>query len=143
MTPRNLLLIMSDEHNRRIMGCSGHPMIRTPNMDRLAARGVRFTDAYCNSPICVPSRASFATGRYVHQIRFWDNAFPYKTAASHPGATACSRRDHVRFRSASCISAARRTATVSTRRSCRFTSWMESATCSECCATTCRNELRR
>ncbi|HSU05462.1 MAG TPA: sulfatase-like hydrolase/transferase, partial [Acetobacteraceae bacterium] len=77
MTPRNLLFIMSDEHNRRIMGCSSHPMIRTPNMDRLAARGVRFTDAYCNSPICVPSRASFATGRYVHQIRFWDNAFPY------------------------------------------------------------------
>jgi choline-sulfatase len=40
-------------------------------------RGVRFTDAYCNSPICVPSRGSLATGRYVHQIRFWDNAIPY------------------------------------------------------------------
>ena len=52
-------------------------MIRTPNLDRLAARGVRFTDAYCNSPICVPSRASFHTGRYVHQIRFWDNAIAY------------------------------------------------------------------
>ena len=38
---------------------------------------MRFTDAYCNSPICVPSRASFATGRYVHEIRFWDNAIPY------------------------------------------------------------------
>jgi arylsulfatase A-like enzyme len=52
-------------------------MIRTPNLDRLAARGVRFSDAYCNSPICVPSRASFHTGRYVHQIRFWDNAMAY------------------------------------------------------------------
>ena len=52
-------------------------MIRTPNLDRLAARGVRFTDAYCNSPICVPSRASFQTGRYVHDIRFWDNAIAY------------------------------------------------------------------
>jgi choline-sulfatase len=77
MRPRNLLFIMSDEHSRRVLGCYGHDMIRTPNMDRLAARGVRFTDAYCNSPICVPSRASFATGRYVHQIRFWDNAIPY------------------------------------------------------------------
>jgi len=38
---------------------------------------VRFTDAYCNSPICVPSRASFHTGRYPHQIRFWDNGIPY------------------------------------------------------------------
>ena len=50
---------------------------RTPNLDRLAASGVRFTDAYTNSPICVPARAALATGRYVHKIRFWDNAIPY------------------------------------------------------------------
>ena len=77
MQPRNLLFIMSDEHSKRVLGCHGHPMIRTPNLDRLAARGVRFADAYCNSPICVPSRASFQTGRYVHDIRFWDNAIAY------------------------------------------------------------------
>ena len=77
MQPRNLLFIMSDEHSRRVLGCHGHPMIKTPNLDRLAGRGVRFTDAYCNSPICVPSRASFQTGRYVHEIGFWDNANPY------------------------------------------------------------------
>ncbi len=77
MTPTNLLFIMSDEHNPRVLGCHGHGMIRTPNLDALAASGVRFDDASCNSPICVPSRASFATGRYVHQIRFWDNAHPY------------------------------------------------------------------
>jgi choline-sulfatase len=77
MKPTNLVFIMSDEHNPRVLGCNGHPMIRTPNLDGLAARGVRFSDAYCNSPICVPSRASFATGRYVHQVRFWDNAIPY------------------------------------------------------------------
>jgi choline-sulfatase len=77
MTPSNLLLIMSDEHNQRVLGCHGHGMIRTPNLDALAASGVRFADASCNSPICVPSRASFATGRYVHRIRFWDNAQPY------------------------------------------------------------------
>ncbi|MDQ2803321.1 MAG: sulfatase-like hydrolase/transferase, partial [Pseudomonadota bacterium] len=76
-TPKNLVFIMSDEHSRRVLGCYGHPMIQTPHLDQLAASGVRFTDAYCNSPICVPSRASFATGRYVHDIRFWDNAIPY------------------------------------------------------------------
>jgi choline-sulfatase len=68
---------MSDEHSRRVLGCHGHPMIKTPNLDELASRGLRFTDAYCNSPICVPSRASFHTGRYVHDIGFWDNANPY------------------------------------------------------------------
>ena len=77
MKPANLLFILSDEHSRRVLGCYGHPMIKTPNLDRLAARGVRFSDAYCNSPICVPSRAALATGRHVHQIRFWDNAIPY------------------------------------------------------------------
>jgi arylsulfatase A-like enzyme len=77
MKPANLLFILSDEHNPRVLGCAGHPMIRTPNLDRLAEKGVRFSDAYCNSPICVPSRAALATGRYVHGIRFWDNAIPY------------------------------------------------------------------
>ncbi len=77
MKPANLLFILSDEHSRRVLGCYGHPMIGTPNLDRLAARGVRFTDAYTNSPICVPARASLATGRHVHDIRFWDNAIAY------------------------------------------------------------------
>lgn len=77
LPPRNLVFIMSDEHNRRVLGCHGHPMIKTPNFDRLAASGTDFSDAYCNSPICVPSRASFATGAWVHQVRFWDNAIPY------------------------------------------------------------------
>jgi choline-sulfatase len=75
--PRNMVFIMSDEHNKRVLGVSGHKMIRTPHLDRLARSGVRFTDAYCPSPICVPSRASFQTGRYVHDIRFWDNAIAY------------------------------------------------------------------
>jgi choline-sulfatase len=75
--PANLVFILSDEHNPRVLGAAGHAMIKTPHLDRLAARGVRFTSAYCNSPICVPSRAALATGRYVHQIRFWDNGIPY------------------------------------------------------------------
>lgn len=77
MEPKNLLIIMSDQHNPKMMGCSGHPLVQTPNIDRLAARGVRFTSAYCNSPLCVPCRASFMTGRYVHEIGYWDNATAY------------------------------------------------------------------
>lgn len=77
MKPANLLFILSDEHNRDAAGCYGHPLAQTPHLDRLAARGVRFTGAYTPCPICVPARASLATGRYVHQIGNWDNAFPY------------------------------------------------------------------
>ncbi|WP_333834749.1 sulfatase-like hydrolase/transferase [Rubrimonas sp.] len=77
MTGSNVLFIMSDEHSRKIAGCYGDPLVRTPHLDRLAAQGALFESAYCNCPICVPSRASFATGRHVHQIGCWDNAFPY------------------------------------------------------------------
>lgn len=73
----NLLVIMSDEHQARAMGCAGHPLVKTPHLDRLAARGTRFTNAYTPSPICVPARASFATGKYPHETRLWDNAMPY------------------------------------------------------------------
>ena len=74
---RNVLFILSDEHNRDVLGCYGDPIVQTPNLDALARRGVRFDNAYCASPICVPSRASLAVGRPVHLTRCWDNAFPY------------------------------------------------------------------
>jgi choline-sulfatase len=77
MDAKNLLIIMSDQHNRRVLGCYGHEIVRTPNLDRLAAGGTRFTDAYTPSPVCVPARAAFATGKYVHQIGAWDNAIAY------------------------------------------------------------------
>jgi choline-sulfatase len=75
--PQNLLFIFSDEHNRDMLGCNGHPVVQTPNLDRLARDGVNFKNAYTNCPICVPARASLATGRYVHEIGSWDNAAPY------------------------------------------------------------------
>ena len=77
MKPMNLLVIMADELSVRTLGCYGHPMVKTPNIDRLAASGARFASAYTNSPICTAARASFATGRYVHEIGCWDNASPY------------------------------------------------------------------
>ena len=80
MQPTNLLVIMSDQHSRSMMGCEGHPIVRTPNLDALAARGTRFHAAYTTSPVCVPARAAFAAGKYVHQIGYWDNADAYEGA---------------------------------------------------------------
>jgi choline-sulfatase len=79
MTPANLLVIMSDEHDPRWMSCAGS-FVQTANLDRLAARGTRFTNAYTTCPICVPARAAFAVGKYIHQIGYWDNADPYDGA---------------------------------------------------------------
>jgi choline-sulfatase len=74
----NVLVILSDEHSPRFMGSSGHPVVKTPNLDALAARGIRFTNAYTPSPICVPARASLATGRWVHELGNFDSAQPYR-----------------------------------------------------------------
>ena len=68
---------MSDEHDPRYSGAAGHHAVRTPSLDLLSARGTRFANAYTPSPICVPARASFATGRYVHDLPYWDNAMGY------------------------------------------------------------------
>lgn len=77
MRPRNVLFLFSDEHNRDLLGCYGDRHVKTPHLDRLAARGARFANAYTNSPICVSARASLATGRYPHEISAWDSAAPY------------------------------------------------------------------
>src|SRR6266702_3116721 len=77
MKPQNLLILMSDQHSCGAMGCYGHPVVRTPELDRLTARGTRFTSCWTPSPVCIPARAAFATGKYIHQIGFWDNADPY------------------------------------------------------------------
>ena len=80
MEPANLLFILSDQHQAAAMGCAGHALVQTPHLDSLAARGTRFTNAYTNCAICVPARASLATGRYVHEIGNWDNGLPYDGA---------------------------------------------------------------
>ncbi|NKB57346.1 MAG: sulfatase-like hydrolase/transferase [Alphaproteobacteria bacterium] len=73
----NMIFFMSDNHTRNVVGAYGHPFVQTPALDRIAARGVRFDNAYCASPLCCASRAALATGRYPHQTGFWDNALAY------------------------------------------------------------------
>jgi arylsulfatase A-like enzyme len=58
----NVLIICVDQMRADHMGCAGNPVIRTPNLDRLAARGTHFSRGYCNHPICMPARATMFTG---------------------------------------------------------------------------------
>ena len=62
---KNILFIMCDQLRADYLSCYGHPFLETPNIDSLAERGVRFENAYCQAPLCGPSRASFYTGRYL------------------------------------------------------------------------------
>lgn len=77
MSANNVLILMSDEHTRSVMGAYGNALAQTPALDRLAADGVRFDNAYTPSPICIPARASFATGTQVFEHRCWSSAEPY------------------------------------------------------------------
>ena len=69
----NLLYIHSDQHNPYVAGCYGDPLVETPHLDALAARGVVFDNTYCPSPICVPSRMSMLSGRYPCDNQVWTN----------------------------------------------------------------------
>ncbi len=69
----NILVIMSDEHKASVAGCYGNAIVRTPNLDRLAAQGITFDAAYTNSPLCVPSRLSFTSGKYISRVGAWNN----------------------------------------------------------------------
>lgn len=63
----NLLFLMADDHAAEALSVAGHPLATTPNLDRLAAGGVRFTQHFCNSPLCTPSRQSLLTGQLPHR----------------------------------------------------------------------------
>jgi arylsulfatase A-like enzyme len=90
MSGRNILWIMCDQLRFDYLGCAGHPTLRTPNIDALAARGVRFTRAYVQSPVCGPSRMRFYTGRYMRSHGSHWNQFPLRvgepTLGAHLGA---------------------------------------------------------
>ena len=69
--PRNILFIMCDQLRWDYLSCYGHLKLNTPNIDSLAARGLRFTNAYCQAPICGPSRASFTPGVTCPAMASW------------------------------------------------------------------------
>jgi len=75
----NVLVVMSDQHDPMRSSTYGHPIVKTPTMDRLAREGVTFRHAYCNTPLCAPGRFSFMTGRYVHHHGAWDNSTPHRS----------------------------------------------------------------
>jgi len=77
IAPANLIFFTGENHCQRVLGAYGHPVAKTPNLDRLAAHGTLFRNAYCSSPLCCPARASLATGRYPHETSYWDNSTPY------------------------------------------------------------------
>jgi choline-sulfatase len=69
----NILLLLSDQHNADVMGCAGDGLVATPHLDRLAAAGLRHDAAYCQNPVCSPSRASLISGRYSRSCGIYDN----------------------------------------------------------------------
>ncbi|MEO0917071.1 MAG: sulfatase-like hydrolase/transferase [Pseudomonadota bacterium] len=74
----NILFIMYDQLRFDYLSCAGHPHLHTPNFDRVAAMGLRFTNAYVQSPVCGASRMSFYTGRYVSSHGAAWNGFPIR-----------------------------------------------------------------
>lgn len=74
--PRNVVFVLSDDHRFDAMSFMGHPIVRTPNLDRIAKQGVHLRNAFVTTALCSPSRASILTGLYAHQHRVVDNNSP-------------------------------------------------------------------
>lgn len=77
----NIVFVCADQHSGLMLGSMGHRIVKTPNLDRLASLGVQFRNAYCGSPVCVPSRAGMMTGMYPSDVNSYCNSTPFVNAA--------------------------------------------------------------
>lgn len=88
MSRPNILLIFADQHRFDCIGCNGHPVVKTPNLDRLAVEGLNFSHAFCPIPLCVPSRNSLMHGQWPTEhlaIANWDTEAPRPAREGLPG----------------------------------------------------------
>ncbi len=79
-TPANIVVIMADQLAPQFCGAYDHPLVQTPHMTALARDGMRFDAAYCNSPLCAPSRFSYMSGQLVSHIAGYDNGSEFKAS---------------------------------------------------------------
>ena len=75
----NLLMIQADQLAPQFLAAYGHPLVKTPNIDRLAEQGVIFDAAYTNAPLCAPSRFVMMSGRLLSRIAAWDTAVEFSS----------------------------------------------------------------
>ena len=111
-TQPNILMIMADQLTALALPAYGHKVVRAPHLDRLAAEGVLFEQAYCNFPLCAPSRASLMSGRLASRIGVYDNAAEFPPRC-RPWRTGCGRWATAPASPARCTSSAPTSCTAS------------------------------
>ena len=82
--PPNIVLIFTDDHGYEDLGCFGSPLIKTPNLDRMAAEGRKFTSFYSANSVCSPSRAALLTGCYPTRVSVPGVLFPRHDTGLNP-----------------------------------------------------------
>ena len=90
----NILFICTDQQHWQKNGFNGHPLVHTPNLDRLASVGANFRTCYSNSPVCAPARAALFTGRFASDVGAYDNAAPFDGRAPTFGTLAREQGYH-------------------------------------------------
>ncbi len=99
----NFVIIFTDDQGYQDVGCFGSPDIRTPNLDRMAAEGMKFTDFYVTAPVCSPSRASLMTGSYCDRVSVTRVFFPRDNTGLHPNELTIAELLQTRGYATACI----------------------------------------